>query len=297
MHYGYGYEMNYRRRVRGFVAVLVTSWLGLACASSLPTRILEQGHSRVSYTLTGWNQSVSRNGAENEPAGQDRPLVIFESGLGGDRTVWAEVAPAVAGFARVLAYDRAGYGGSQSGATLRDGETVVRELRALLAGLSLPPPYVLVGHSLGGQFVELFARTYPGEVAGVVLVDARHVDFSDRCRPEGVERCETPWYVRIFMPAAARAELRATGETEFQIRNAGAFPDVPLRVLTATQRPATLPNLRRLWAETQADLVHLSSQGRQEICETCSHFIQHDAPERVVRAIREVLDSAVPVDR
>ncbi|MFK7894468.1 MAG: alpha/beta fold hydrolase [Myxococcota bacterium] len=224
--------------------------------------------------------------------GSGDPTVILEAGLGGDLSVWSDVLGPVSEFTRVLAYNRAGYGRSKSESAHRDGLTAVDELRSLLRALHIPPPFVLVGHSLGGQYVELFARTFPEETAGVVFVDARHVDFSDRCRPEGVERCETPGYVRLFMPAAARAELLGTSATEAQIRAAGPFPNVPFRVLSATQRPENMPNLRRLWAESQADLVLLGEQGQQEICEACGHFIQRDDPERVIKAIRDVIDSA-----
>ncbi|HKK53304.1 MAG TPA: alpha/beta hydrolase, partial [Myxococcota bacterium] len=144
---------------------------------------------------------------------------------------------------------------------------------------------------LGGQFVELYARLHPEEVAGVVLVDARSVDFSQRCLAERVERCTLPWLSRILLPPGARAELAGAARTEEQIRAAGPFPAVPLHVLTATQRPASMPNLRRVWAETQAALSQLSPRGEQEICESCGHFIQRDAPERVIEAIRSIVAS------
>lgn len=223
--------------------------------------------------------------------GEGTPVVVFESGLGNTKEVWESVFTPVAGFTQAVAYDRAGYGGSRASSLERDGVTVVSELRALLRELDLAPPYLLVGHSLGGHFVELYARTHPEEVAGVVLVDARSVDFSQRCLAEGVERCTLPWLSRMLLPPGARAELAVAAQTEEQIRAAGPFPAVPLRVLTATQRPANMPNLRRVWAATQAELSGLSPLGEQEICDTCGHFIQRDAPERVIEAIRSIVAS------
>lgn len=223
--------------------------------------------------------------------GEGKPVVVFESGLGNSKEVWESVFAPVAGFTRVVAYDRAGYGRSRGGSGERDGATIVSELRALLRELGLPPPYLLVGHSLGGQLVELYARLHPEEVVGVVLVDARSVDFSQRCLAERVERCTLPWLSRMLLPRGARAELAVAARTEEQIRAAGPFPAVPLRVLTATQRPAHMPNLRRVWAETQAELALLSPLGEQEICDTCGHFIQRDAPERVIEAIRSIVAS------
>ena len=145
------------------------------------------------------------------------------------KEVWGPVFEAVSGFTSVLAYDRAGYGKSRTSASVRDGATVVAELRSLLRALELPSPYVLVGHSLGGQFVVSFARSYPEEVAGVVLVDARHVEFGDRCEREGVERCTLPLLSRVLMPRAALRELDAATQTESQIRAAGPFADLATR--------------------------------------------------------------------
>ena len=267
-------------RLRAAAVLALVAWCAaLAGCASLPgTAVLGDGATRHAYAL----------------AGEGAPVVVFEAGLGNVKEVWEPVFVPVSGFTRAIAYDRAGYGGSRAGDDERDGATIVAELRALLTSLELPPPYVLVGHSLGGQFVELYARTHPEEVGGVVLVEARHVDFSERCLREQVERCALPAYTRLLMPRGARAELLAAPRTEAQIREAGPFPNVPLRVLSGTRRPESMPNLRRVWAETQAELTDLSEQSEQDVCETCGHFIQRDAPERVVEAIRSVVAEVGP---
>ncbi|MEM7412835.1 MAG: alpha/beta fold hydrolase [Myxococcota bacterium] len=249
----------------------VLPFIALWACASLPEASRRVGDATHTYAL----------------AGADGPVVVFESGLGDGRDSWSGVFEPVSGFARAFAYDRAGYGGSHSSAALRDGATVVAELRRLLRALDLAPPYLLVGHSLGGHFVELFAREHPEEVAGVVFVDARHVDFSQRCVAQEVERCGVPWFVRWLMPAGARAELAASARTEAQLRAAAPFPPIPVRVLSAGQRPASMPNLRREWARAQADLARLSPRGSQETCDACGHYVQRDDPERVVRTIQE----------
>ena len=230
-----------------------------------------------------WRQSYALQGTRG-------PVVVFESGLGDGKESWAQVLEPVSQFARAFAYDRAGYGASQSEVDSRDAVAVVSELRRTLEALELTPPYVLVGHSLGGQFVELFARTHPDEVAGVVLVDVRNVSYSERCFAEGLERCTVPWYTRLVMPKAVRGEVDASRRTEATIPSAGPFPEVAVVVLTATQRPGSSEALKRVWAETQAELVELSPKARQRICDTCGHYIQHDAPELVVDAIRSIVE-------
>ncbi|MES2606784.1 MAG: alpha/beta fold hydrolase, partial [Pseudomonadota bacterium] len=77
----------------------------------------------------------------------------------------------VSEFATTIAYDRAGTGGSSDGALPRDGRQAALELHAALQNSGVPPPYVLVGHSLGGLYVRIYAAMYPQEVAALVLVD------------------------------------------------------------------------------------------------------------------------------
>jgi pimeloyl-ACP methyl ester carboxylesterase len=77
------------------------------------------------------------------------------------------------------------------------------ELRDDLRALKIAPPYVLVGHSLGGTYMQLYAQRHPEEIAGLVLVDSRHADFTDRC-PRGPQR-------RDVLSAAGAAIALALG--------------------------------------------------------------------------------------
>src|SRR5690349_18049579 len=83
--------------------------------------------------------------------GHGERTVILESGLGDTLDVWKQVQPEIAtGCTRTVAYNRAGYDGSDPALGPRDAATIVGELRAELKRRNLLPPYVLVGHSLGG---------------------------------------------------------------------------------------------------------------------------------------------------
>src|ERR1700704_5913385 len=94
-------------------------------------------------------------------AGHGKPLVVFESHFAGTMVTWRKVWPQVATFTAVLAYDRAGLGGSDAGPFPRTAYRVADDLWRLLSRATLPPPYVLVGHSFGGLFAQGFARRYP----------------------------------------------------------------------------------------------------------------------------------------
>src|SRR6478609_6304811 len=147
------------------VLVLAAAFLA-ACSSSVPATVVTVGGQEVEIATAG---------------ASDGATVIFESGLGEDWTHWDRVASQVARHTRVFAYSRPGYGASSPATTPRDPKTIVEELRALLAAQGYAPPYVLVGHSNGGAYMELFAKSHPDEVRGAVLVDPRHRDFLTTC--------------------------------------------------------------------------------------------------------------------
>jgi pimeloyl-ACP methyl ester carboxylesterase len=101
--------------------------------------------------------------------GQGSPTVLLEAGIAATSLSWRPVQDAIARFARVASYDRAGLGWSDAASTLTLSQQV-DDLHALLA--ELPPPYILVGHSFGGLIIRAYAGRYPTEIAGLVLVDA-----------------------------------------------------------------------------------------------------------------------------
>ena len=102
-----------------------------------------------------------------------RPTIVLEHGAFGCASDWAVVQARLAakGLASV-AYDRAGLGHSEPGPKPRDGQAIVADLAALLRALDEAGPFVLVGHSMGGLMVRLYALTHPKQILGVVLVDA-----------------------------------------------------------------------------------------------------------------------------
>ena len=106
-----------------------------------------------------------------EGVDRGRPTVILESGLGGGIDGWATVRESLGQITRVVSYNRAGIGGSQPGSRPRSAGRIVEELRTVLQTLDIAPPYVLVGHSIGGLYVRAFAGLHPDEVSGLVLVD------------------------------------------------------------------------------------------------------------------------------
>jgi pimeloyl-ACP methyl ester carboxylesterase len=102
--------------------------------------------------------------------------VVFEAGIGVCASVWVIVQPLVATETRTIAYDRAGLGGSTDDPGPRSLERLAADLAAVVERIEPSSPVVLVGSSLGGPIIRLFAVTRPSRVAGLVFVDGAVAD-------------------------------------------------------------------------------------------------------------------------
>lgn len=222
---------------------------------------------------------------------------MFLAGAGMDIDSWFKVLPGVATFGTVIAIDRLGVGKSDRPTVPQTGGIIVAALRSLLAQAGVTPPYVLVGHSLGGLHVELFARLHPDEVSGVVLVEAASPEEAmDPPRPGLTARA-----IGAVAGAIDRLRGRPRGldevdnvvETVRQIDTAPPFPDVPLVVVTGGKRMRMVPDAAfHVHQAAQRGRVRLSPQGQQVIAEASGHFPQLHEPEVVVAAIRQVAERA-----
>ncbi len=201
------------------------------------------------------------------------PTVILEQGLGGTSPAWALIQPEVAKVTRVCAYDRAGLGWSDPApkGTPRDGQQVAGELHTLLQKADIPGPYVMVGHSFGGLYTQVFAHQYPKDVVGVVLLESSHPDqwtstpagqdlyksnarshsFTSTLARLGLLRLRAKSQPALGLPDlqnkellafnsatqdwdAQAAEFSATIDLDNEVRAAGSLGNLPLFVLTAT---------------------------------------------------------------
>ena len=120
------------------------------------------------------------------------PTVILEAGTGDSSEVWSSVQKQVEQFAHVCGYDRLGLGKSDKLAVAHTADEIVADLHQLLRAARVAPPYVMVGHSIGGIYVPKYAALYPAEVAGLVLLDSAHEEQFGR-----VSQISLEWAQRI----------------------------------------------------------------------------------------------------
>ena len=232
-------------------------------------------------------------------SGTGSPTVLLEAGQAETADTWTQVQPRIAAFTRACSYDRAGLGRSDRASEEghRKGQAVIADLDKLLAAGGESGPFILVGHSLGGALVRLYAAAHPRGAAGLVLVDAVHerefvaidelLTSEQRVAGSGM-RPLSPEGLDI---EAVLAELGA----------ARSLDSIPL-VVVARGRPlgddemppSWSPDQRRrreeLRRSLQADLVTRSTAGELVVAARSGHFVHHEEPGVVVRAVRRLVD-------
>ena len=233
--------------------------------------------------------------------GQGSPTVVLDTALGAMSASWVRVQQEVSGTTRVCAYDRAGMGWSQSGPEPRDAKQVAGELHALLEGAGIDGPYVLVGHSFGGLYMQTYAARYPEEVAGVALIESSHPEQFSRLpearnsyeqikllytvasllAPIGVVRLfnlspappELPHQQRAQIAAlnpstrqvsTTAQEFRATPQSTAQARSLRSLGNKPLAVVSAGTQSSG-------WLELQDDLATISPNSMHRVVKEATH--------------------------
>jgi pimeloyl-ACP methyl ester carboxylesterase len=152
------------------IAVLVAALAGVAYEQ------IEERRDRGRLPQIGRSVDIGGRTLNIFCSGQGSPAVILDSGGGAPGIAWSNIQPEIAKLTRTCWFDRAGYGWSDPGPFPRTSAAMARDLHELLRRAAVPPPYVLVGHSVGGLNVRVYNRLYPSDVAGAVLVDAAHED-------------------------------------------------------------------------------------------------------------------------
>ena len=298
------------------LSVAGTGYLYQAVAAALDKR---------HYPPPGELVNINGNRLHIQSSGNGSPTVILEAGLGAITSGWGWIQPEVAKFTRVVSYDRPGLGWSESGNSSPSASYFAWQLHQLLHASGTDGPYVLVGHSMGGLLVRVFANQYPDEVVGMVLVEASHPDQHVRSPAirnhmnsgfrmlKRVPLLTKLGYVRLTrylhsqaegLPARQRAEAETflSSYSHFkttlreslswdticaEVRCARDMGNKPLVVLTAGKK--TLPGS----LELQGELATLSSNSTHLVVTEADHvtLVTHrEHAASVVEAIRHVVE-------
>jgi pimeloyl-ACP methyl ester carboxylesterase len=256
-------------------------------------------------SVEGIQMRVWTAGLDQRKAGQT--VVVLEAGSGANLETWKPIFADVARLAPVVAYDRRGLGGSAPDTATPTFARIVATLHALLQELRVPPPYVLVGHSLGGVFVRGFSSSYPAETAGLVYLDVPDFESTREERAsvlpeEDRKRALAPPELPPIPPDTPPG-LKAAYEVQLEeMRN--DYPSargwrqpsgIPAAVVITTRADRLRGNgaaMVRLQMKHQSEWALSSRNGLFVLAGHTGHQVHRDDPALVVDLIAHVLRQA-----
>ncbi|WP_291576785.1 alpha/beta fold hydrolase [Clostridium sp. UBA4548] len=245
---------------------------------------------QASKTVNG-KIDIGGYGLNVKVEGKGKPIVIFESGLGGGYSDWARVQPEIAKITRTFSYDRAGLGGSDKSKLQRTALNQVKELHGLLENCKAKGPYIIVAHSIGGLNARLFADVYPNEVAGIVFVDSSHEDMLNIFTSKAPEEYEA-MKAQFSSPEGTFEDLLKSTDQVREVRKKDALRNIPIIVLSADKSAMEIQDpIINEWPKLQEDLATLSDKSKHLTIKNASHMLQNDNPQAVIDAIKEIIET------
>ncbi len=261
---------------------------------------------------------VNTIGLENRKEGQ--PVVIFESGHGTPMGNWDKVLAGTSELAPLITYDRPGIGKSESIDEIPSIKNVSDRLVKILAYLKLKPPYILVGHSLGGLYVRGFPIYYPELLAGLIIIDP--ADFTENHQNKRAyydvlnwEESEIDRVINRIIdkrinshekaPTSIRMEsqyLEEIREREFKEIAESELPNIPVHIITGGRFDTPEKFLSKEY-DVEAvfrskmkhrmarwtDVIQSVDKGMLFYSGDAGHFVHWDDPELVISSIKIVL--------
>jgi len=269
--------------------------------------------------VNGHNYNVYMKGFESRK--KNSPTIIFENGMGVGLSTWDTVIEQVAKFAPVFSYDRFGVGKSDKVFQMPTVPQVAQNLKSLLSSLNIAPPYILVGHSMGGLYVRGYAGIYPTDVAGLMLIDPADFteskdDWNSIFRTIGVpeKKIDEMMYDRLYKKSevdSARfgswSEMQVLGDlrrTDFAEISKLPLPNAPICFLVGGK--FEVPVERRSKDYNHAEFFIVKSNRNMErwrkitdsspkgssliYLPSCGHYVHRDDPAAAINAIESMVN-------
>ena len=214
--------------------------------------------------------------------GQGDVTVLFENGMSDSLETWRSIPDSIARFAKVFLYDRADIGKSDTARLKRTIPNMVQELRMILKHENIKPPYVLVGHSMGGVIDRYFTSEYPDEVVGLLLVEPSPEYMWDTMSEADLKEWlegGNKWYEEKF-PERYRDEWYEFLPNLKYMKELKIPKDLPVILLSITDYDLNI---------YEKKIIENLPNAKQIILEG-SHHIHQDQPDSTIKYIKELLN-------
>jgi pimeloyl-ACP methyl ester carboxylesterase len=279
-------------------AMLARPSASIAQADVSPMRML---------TVDGVPMRVWAAGLEQRKPGQ--PVTVLEAGAGADLETWKPIFSEVSHIGPVVAYDRRALGQSGADTAAPTFTRTAQTLHAVLQALKAPPPYVLVGHSMGGVFIRGFASMYPGETVGMVYLDVPDFESTREERAavlpaEDRKAALAPPVLPEIPPgtppglaAVYQQQLNEMRDDYPSARSWKQPPGISVAVVITTRTDRMGGNggaMVRLQMKHQSEWVLGSPNSLFVLAGHTGHQVHRDDPQFVVQLIRHVYERSVP---
>lgn len=227
--------------------------------------------------------------------GQGQPTVVLQYGLGDDKRTWKQIFEPLGQTHQVVALERPGHRGLAPTTRPRDPCTIARESHEQLRAAGIPPPYLLIGHSLGGRYQYAFARLYPQDVAGLLLLDPTPPGHWARLQSE------TP-HLALLLKGLRAVAFSPTDQAEFDAQDEcmdsliqGPPLTLPARVLVPGRfRPEEKGDFETMQKHARQQWKTLLSLERLEVIWDSGHFIHQDSPDEVLARLPVLRPTETP---
>ena len=236
--------------------------------------------------------------------------MVFDNGWAAPYSWWEEVFTPTAEVTQACMYNRAGIGASDPAPGPRTSLDYANDLHLLLQKAGIAGPFLLVGHSLGGGNILIYAQEYPDETAGLVLVDPWVAGLEEpflsvlptQSATEDKQLTECRQSFTDSLNPTQAFDPNDPEKTDFiqsseQVRSIKDLGDIPLNVITAMQDPwpcyyKMAAQMHEIRQAGHQDYAKLSTQGKQIIAEHSHHIVMWFEPGLIVAAILEMVEGA-----
>lgn len=224
--------------------------------------------------------------------GEGTNTIIFEAGLGVEGKSWlkTKVVKTIAKQARIIAYNRAGYGQSTPSEDPRGIKQLADDLAAVIQAKAPDSKVIIVGHSLGGSIIRAYAIQHPDKVKALLFLDTNHEKFTQYANLTPAQKDQ------IIQQQISNPNIGVKQEAEQLIANIPFLkslpnlPDVPVTVITSVKLGGD--NTQAVvddWASAHRSLGAGVSKFTHIKTNKSGHFIYLDEPKLVIESIRALL--------